>query len=61
MIGEDSSAIVDALRAPEYDLVNTGIVSVITLQPTFESITNVTGERVAHILTLPFDLLYLEA
>ena len=61
MIGEDSSAIIDALRAPEYDLVNTGIVSVITLQPTFESITNVTGERVAHILTLPFDLLYLEA
>jgi len=60
MIGEDSSAIIDALKEPDYDLVNTGIISVIPLQPTFESLTNTTGERVAHILTLPFDLLYLE-
>jgi len=61
MISEDTAALIDALKAPEYDLINTGIVSVITLQPTFESITNINGERVAHILTLPFDLLFLEA
>mgnify|MGYP003110505505 CR=1 FL=1 len=61
MIGEDTSALINALKAPEYDLVSTGIISVITIQPTFESITNISGEQVAHILTIPFDLLFLEA
>ena len=60
-MGEDTSAIIDKLQAPEYDLVNTGIITVITNEPTFDTLTNASGERVAHILTIPFDLLLLEA
>jgi len=60
MMGEDTSAIIDKLQAPEYDLVNTGIITVITNEPTFDTLTNASGERVAHILTIPFDLLLLE-
>lgn len=60
MIAEDASNVIDALKNPDYDSVNTGIISVITQRPTFETITNQTGERVAFILTVPFDLLYLE-
>ena len=61
MIGEDVSNLIETLKDPDYDLVNTGILSVIPIQPTFESIADISGERVAHILTIPFDLLFLEA
>ena len=61
MIGEDVSDLIETLKNPDYDLVNTGILSVIPIQPTFESIADISGERVAHILTVPFDLLFLES
>ena len=60
MIAEDASNLIDTLKEPNYSLSETGIISVITARPTFESITNLNGDRVAFILTIPFDLLYLE-
>ena len=60
MIAEDTSNLIDTLKGPEYDYIDTGIISVIPSRPTFESITNLTGERVAFILSIPFDLLFLE-
>jgi hypothetical protein len=61
MIAEDSSNLSDTLKEPDYDLENTGIISVIPDQPTFESIADQNGNRIAFILTLPFDLLFLES
>jgi len=61
MIAEDVSKLSDTLKEPDYDLENTGIVSVIPYQPTFEPIADINGARVAFILTIPFDLLFLES
>jgi hypothetical protein len=58
---EDTSDLIDTLKGPNYDLVNTGIVSVITQPPILEPILDQQGEPLALRLTLPFDLLYLEA
>ena len=61
MIAEDVSKLSDTLKEPDYDLENTGIISVIPYQPTFEPIADINGARVAFILTIPFDLLFLES
>lgn len=61
MIAEDVSKLIETLKDPTYDLENTGIISVIPLQPTFEPIADINGARVAFILTIPFDLLFLES
>ena len=60
-INEDTSSLINTLKGPQYDLVNTGIVSLIPLDARLESITDQQGERLAFILVLPYDLLYLEA
>lgn len=61
LINEDTSALIDTLKGPQYDQANTGIVSVITGASRRESIFNQQGEQLAYILILPYDLLYLEA
>lgn len=60
MIAEDASNLLDSLKSPDYDYIDTGIINAIPERPTFEAITNATGERVAFILTIPFTLLFLE-
>jgi hypothetical protein len=58
---EDTSDLINTLKGPNYDLVNTGIISVITQPPILEPILDQQGEPLALRLTLPFDLLFLEA
>tara|TARA_R100000734_G_C3264784_1_gene62408 strand:+ start:54 stop:518 length:465 start_codon:yes stop_codon:yes gene_type:complete len=60
LINEDASKLIDTLKGPNYDLVNTGIVSLIPGSPTTENIQDLNGVIDAIILLLPFDLLYLE-
>ena len=61
MINEDASKLIDTLKGPNYDLSNTGIVSVIPGIPSTEPLADVNGELFGFILLVPFDLLYLEA
>ena len=61
LMNEDCSVLIDTLKGPQYNLVITGIVSLIPLEATIETILDQQGERLAFILSLPFDLLYLEA
>ena len=61
MINEDASSLINTLKGPEYDTVNTGIVSLIPLSPLVEPVLDPQGDTIAYILTLQFDLLYLEA
>ena len=61
VINEDTSSLIDTLKGPEYDTVNTGIVSLIPLSPLVEPVLDPQGDTIAYILTLQFDLLYLEA
>lgn len=60
LINEDTALLIDTLKGPEYDTVNTGIVSLIPLTPLVEPVIDPQGEPLAYILTLQFDLLYLE-
>jgi hypothetical protein len=60
LINEDASKLIDTLKGPDYDLVNTGIVSLIPSIPTTENIQDINGTVEAVVLLLPFDLLYLE-
>ena len=60
LINEDASKLIDTLKGPEYDLVNTGIVSVIPGTPSTQPIQDINGAVEAMVLLLPFDLLYLE-
>ena len=60
LINEDASKLIDTLKGPDYDLVNTGIVSLIPGIPTTENIQDINGTVEAIVLLLPFDLLYLE-
>jgi len=60
LINEDASKLIDTLKGPDYDLVNTGIVSLIPGTPTTENIQDINGTVEAIVLLLPFDLLYLE-
>ena len=61
LMNEDCSNLINTLKGPQYNLSTTGIVSLIPLEATIESIFDTQGERFAFILSLPFDLLYLEA
>ena len=60
LINEDAAKLIDTLKGPNYDLVNTGIVSLIPGTPTTENIQDINGEVLALLLLLPFELLYLE-
>jgi len=60
IINEDTALLINTLKGPEYDTVNTGIVSLIPLPPLVEPILDAQGDPIAYILTLQFDLLYLE-
>lgn len=59
MIAEDSSQLINALKQPEYQFEDTGIVSLITGIATLSEISN-DPSQVGYLLTLPFTLLYLE-
>jgi len=61
MMNEDASKIVDKIKGPQYNFNETGIISVIPGQSRIEEITDINGVIVAHVLIVPFDLLYLEA
>ena len=61
MIAEDAAALLVTLKGPQYDLVNTGIVSLIPGEPTTEPILDPTTEALSLVLSFPFTLLYLEA
>ena len=61
MMNEDASKIIDKIKGPQYNFNETGIVSVIPGQSRLEEITDINGVIVAHVLIVPFDLLYLEA
>jgi hypothetical protein len=60
IMNEDSSKIIDTIKGPQYNFNETGIVSVIPLQSRAEEITDINGAIIAHVLIIPFDLLYLE-
>ena len=60
MINVDAAKLIDTLKGPDYDLVNTGIVSLIPDIPTTDNIQDINGTVEAIVLLLPFDLLYLE-
>ena len=60
-INEDVADLIDKLKGPQYQLATTGIISLITLQATLETILDDRGEVFAYLLILPFDLLYLES
>lgn len=59
LIAEDAEYILTKLKGPDYSLSTTGIVSVIPESPGLEVIN--VGEAEAHILSIPFIMLYLEA
>ena len=60
-INEDTADLIDTLKGPQYSLATTGIISLIPLDARLESILDAQGERLAFILVLPFDLLFLDA
>ena len=59
LIAEDSSLIIDTLKGPEYDFNTTGIYSLIPDQAELQNLDK-DGMTVGYILTIPFDLLYME-
>jgi len=61
MMNEDTSDLINTLKGPQYNLATTGITSLIPLDATIETILDQQGDRLAFVLSLPFDLLYLEA
>jgi hypothetical protein len=62
LMNEDAAKLIDTLKGPDYDLVNTGIVSVIPGIPSAEPlIGEIDGELLGYVLTVPFDLLFLES
>jgi len=61
LINEDTAFLIDTLKGPNYDTINTGIVSIIPLTPLLEPVLDAQGDPLAFMLSLAFDLLYLEA
>ena len=61
LINEDVSYLIDTLKGPNYDTINTGIVSIIPLTPLLEPVLDAQGDALAFMLSLAFDLLFLEA
>ena len=57
---EDTSQIIESLKQPEYNTNITGIISLVVNPAQLQEITNELGEVRAHLLTIDFDLLYLE-
>ncbi len=57
-MSEDCEKILTTLKGPNYDLASTGIVSIIPEQPIVEPLD---FEENAHMMVLPFTLLYLES
>ena len=58
-INEDAGKIIETLKGPEYDLVNSGIVSIIPETSILETIANTDDQ--GRLLRVPFIMLYLEA
>lgn len=62
LMNEDAAKLIDTLKGPDYDLINTGIVSIIPGIPSTEPlIGEIDGELLGYTLIVPFDLLFLEA
>jgi hypothetical protein len=61
IVAEDGASLLLTLKGPQYNLATTGIVSLIPGEPTTEPILDPTTEITSLVLSLPFDLLYLEA
>jgi hypothetical protein len=59
MMAEDAEYILTKLKGPDYSLSTTGIVSVIPEPPLLVPVE--IDNTIAHILSVPFTLLYLEA
>ena len=59
MMAEDAEYILTKLKGPDYSLSTTGIVSVIPEPPLLDPVE--IDNTIAHILSIPFTLLYLEA
>jgi len=59
MMAEDAEFILTKLKGPNYSLSTTGIVSVIPEPPLLDTVE--IDNNIAHILSVPFTLLYLEA
>ena len=57
---EDTSQIIETLKQPDYNSNTTGIISLVVNPAQLQEITNEIGEVRAHLLTIDFDLLYLE-
>ena len=58
-INEDAGKIIETLKGPEYDLINSGIVSIIPETSILETIPNTDDQ--GRLLRVPFIMLYLEA
>ncbi len=58
-INEDAGKIIETLKGPEYDLINSGIVSIIPQTSILETIANTDDQ--GRLLRVPFIMLYLEA
>jgi hypothetical protein len=59
LISEDAALLIDTLKGPEYDFNTTGIISLIPDQAELQNLDK-DGMTVGYVLTLPFDLLYME-
>ena len=57
---EDASQLIESLKQPDYNSNSTGIISLVVSPSALNEITNELGEVRAHLLTIDFDLLYLE-
>lgn len=61
LINEDAAQLINTLKGPDYSTATTGIVSLIPLPTLLEPVLDSQGDVFAHIFTMQFDLLYLEA
>lgn len=61
IMGEDAAQIINTLRNPAYNLATTGIISLITGEPSSGPVLGQDGNPMAALLAVPFDLLYQEA
>jgi hypothetical protein len=57
---EDTAQLIESLKQPDYNSSTTGIISLVVNPAQLQDITNELGEVRAHLLTIDFDLLYLE-
>jgi hypothetical protein len=57
---EDTALLIESLKQPDYNSNTTGIISLVVNPAQLQDITNELGEPRANLLTIDFDLLYLE-